>query len=55
MDNDLNVRPFGLDLRGEIGYGYFGLFGRVSLFSTIPSSLADVNTRDYSVGIVARF
>lgn len=55
VDNDLNVRPFGLDLRGEIGYGYFGLFGRVCLFSTIPSSLADVNTRDYSVGIVARF
>ena len=55
VDDDLNVRPFGLDLRGEIGYGFFGLFGRVSLLSTIPSAQAEVNTRDYSVGVVARF
>ena len=55
VDDDLNVRPFGLDLRGEIGYGFLGLFGRVSLLSTIPSAQAEVNTRDYSVGVVARF
>ena len=55
VDDDLNVRPFGLDLRGEIGYGFLGLFGRVSLLSTIPSARAEVNTRDYSVGVVARF
>ena len=55
VDDDLNVRPFGLDLRGEIGYGFFGLFGQVSLLSTMPSAQAEVNTRDYSIGIVARF
>lgn len=55
VDNDLNVRPFGLDLRGEIGYGFFGLFGQISLLSTMPSAQAEVNTRDYSIGIVARF
>lgn len=55
VDNDLNVRPFGLDLRGEIGYGFFGLFGQISLLSTMPSAQAEVNTRDYSIGIVGRF
>lgn len=55
VDDDLNVRPFGLDLRGEIGYGFLGLFGRVSLLSTMPSAQAEVSTRDYSVGVVARF
>ena len=55
VDNDLNVRPFGLDLRGEIGYSFLGLFGRISLLSTMPSARAEVNTRDYSVGVVARF
>ena len=55
VDNDLNVRPFGVDLRGEIGYGFFGLFGQISLLSTMPSAQAEVNTRDYSIGVVARF
>ena len=55
VDNDLNVRPFGVDLRGEIGYGFFGLFGQISLLSTMPSAQAEVSTRDYSIGIVARF
>ena len=55
VDNDLNVRPFGLDLRGEIGYGFFGLFGQIGLLSTMPSAQAEVNTRDYSIGIVGRF
>ena len=55
VDDDLNVRPFGVDLRGEIGYGFFGLFGQISLLSTMPSTQAEVNTRDYSIGIVARF
>lgn len=55
VDDDLNVRPFGLDLRGEIGYGFFGLFGQIGLLSTMPSAQAEVNTRDYSIGIVMRF
>lgn len=55
MDDDLNVRPFGLDLRGEIGYSFFGLFGQIGLLSTMPSAQAEVNTRDYSIGIVMRF
>ena len=55
VDNDLNVRPFGVDLRGEIGYGFFGLFGQISLLSTMPSAQAEVSTRDYSIGIVGRF
>lgn len=55
VDDDLNVRPFGLDLRGEIGYSFFGLFGQIGLLSTMPSAQAEVNTRDYSIGIVMRF
>ncbi len=55
VDNDLNVRPFGLDLRGEIGYSFFGLFGQIGLLSTMPSAQAEVNTRDCSIGIVMRF
>ncbi len=55
VDNDLNVRPFGVDLRGEIGYGFFGLFGQISLLSTMPSAQAEVSTRDCSIGIVGRF
>ena len=55
LDDDLNVRPFGLDLRGEIGYGFFGLFGQVSLLSTMPSAQAEVNTRDYSIGIAVSY
>ena len=55
VDDDLNVRPFGLDLRGEIGYSFFGLFGQIGLLSTMRSAQSEVNTRDYSIGIVMRF
>lgn len=54
VDKDLNVRPFGLDLRAEIGYSFIGIFGRISMLSTIPAELAEVGTRDYSVGVVFR-
>ena len=55
VSDDLNVRPYSVDLRAEIGYSLLGLFGRISLLNTIPPALAEVSTRDYTLGLVFRF